>query len=308
MMILQKLKFFSIGLCFILCFFSSEAMASKIAQVISSRAIIYSDVDLKAPIGHVSNGKLIPVGNPLEGKPEIVPLIISGRLAYVHILDIRYVSEDDSELEKRKGAPREHNIDGEFQTADDKLTDHNYVHFYYGMFDGGTQLGDFFESVDGTRKSVFHRLAVGFLHRVPNKRMNWGVSFEYMTASSSNATFSNLFISPEVTYALIQYEKFAFELYGTLNLGAGSTVDVSNNYAKEPSGWLTGADLGVRVTFPISRNWSMEGALGLRKLKVYSIQGIEYPDGTFGSIDSLQGIGFYLGFSTPLNFNSNDSN
>jgi hypothetical protein len=292
-------KFFLLFLFF--PFLSMEnTLAAKIAQVIIPKAIVYADEDLTAPIGHVSNGKLIPVGKPLLHKTEIVPVIISGRLAYIHIQDIRYVSEEDEELEKRKGAPREHKIDQEFMTTEDKLTENNFVTFSYGAIGTGTEVQTFFEKADGREQSSFHRFVVDLYHRTPEKRVNWGISFEYFRAAGSTASIDSFLFSPQVSFSLIKIQKVNFEFFSALNMGAGNTIRIDNNFANEPRGWMYGFELGARASLPLSSKWSATGSLSHRSLKAVDITNLEYPDGSFGEINSIQGTGFTLGFTYSL--------
>lgn len=295
----KMVKFFVLFIFFPLLTVENT-LAAKIAQVIIPKAIIYADEDLTAPIGHVSNGKLIPVGKPLQHKTEIVPVIISGRLAYVHIQDIRYISEEDEELEKRKGAPREHQIDQEFLTTEDKLTENNYVTFSYGSIASGNDVQTFFQQADGREQTSFHRFIVDLYHRAPEKRVNWGISFEYFRAAGSTASIDSFLFSPQASLSLIKIQKVNFELFTALNIGAGNTIRIDNNFANEPRGWFYGFELGARASLPLSSKWSATGSLSYRTLKAVDITNLEYPDGTFGEINSLQGIGFSLGLTYSL--------
>lgn len=276
-------------------------MAAKIAQIIIPKAIIYSDEALTSPLGHVSNGKLIPVGAPLEKNPDIVPVMISGRIAYVHIQDIRYVSEEDEELEKRRGAPKEHRIDDEFLTIEDKLTENNHFSFGFGSLAIGEDAKAFFLNVDGSEKSNATRFAAEFMHRNPQRRFSFGIGAEYFTISSANAEISSLLLTPQVAYSLIKFKKVNFETYCAVNIGAGNTIRVDNNFANEPRGWFFGGEIGVRGMIPFSHRWSATGSLGLKKLKAFDISNIQYGEGeTTGSINSLGGSTFLLGLSYQL--------
>lgn len=276
-------------------------MAAKIAQIIIPKAIIYSDEALTSPLGHVSNGKLIPVGAPLEKNPDIVPVMISGRIAYVHIQDIRYVSEEDEELEKRRGAPKEHRIDDEFLTIEDNLTENNHFSFGFGSLAIGEDAKAFFLNVDGSEKSNATRFAAEFMHRNPQKRFSFGIGAEYFTISSANAEISSLLLTPQVAYSLIKFKKVNFETYCAVNIGAGNTIRVDNNFANEPRGWFFGGEIGVRGMIPFSHRWSATGSLGLKKLKAFDISNIQYGEGeTTGSINSLGGSTFLLGLSYQL--------
>ena len=293
-----KLSIFLFALLFTPLF---STMAAKIAQITIPKAIIYADEALTSPLGHVSNGKLIPVGAPLEKNPDIVPVMISGRIAYVHIQDIRYVSQEDEELEKRRGAPREHRIDEEFLTIEDKLTENNYFSFSLGSLAVGDDVKNFFYNVDGVEKNNATRFSVDFMHRNPQMRFSFGFGIEYFTLSSPNADFSSLLFAPQFAYSVFKFKKVNFELYANVNLGAGNTINVENNFATEPRGWFFGGEVGVRAMLPISSKWSATGTLGIKKLKGFDITNIQYGEGdTSSDINSAGGSTFTLGLSYQL--------
>ncbi len=281
--------------------FSGSAYAAKIAQIIIPKAIIYSDEALTSPLGHVSNGKLIPVAAPLQNNPDIVPVMISGRIAYIHIQDIRYVSEEDEELEKRRGAPKEHRIDQEFQATEDELTENNHFSFGFGTLAIGEDAQNFFLNVDGTEKNNATKFSAEFMHRSPQKRFSFGIGTEYFSITSANAEISSLLVTPQVAFSFLKFKKINFEIYTALNIAIGNTIKVDNNYANEPRGWFFGGEFGVRGMLPISQRWSILGSLGIKKLKAFDITNIEYGEGeTTGSIESFGGSSFLIGLSYQL--------
>ncbi len=63
------------------------------ARVIAPRAVVYSDENMSSPLGFISNDKLIKVGNPRKKNPNLVPLVVYGRVAFIEIKDIHYESQ-----------------------------------------------------------------------------------------------------------------------------------------------------------------------------------------------------------------------
>jgi len=53
------------------------------ARIIVPKAIVYSDEMLNTPIGYIVNGKYITVGKPRNQNPDIYPLVVYGRIAYI---------------------------------------------------------------------------------------------------------------------------------------------------------------------------------------------------------------------------------
>ena len=112
-------KFFRIELILITLFIfvtnsiwaQSNITEPRVAKIIVPRAIVYADETLQTPLGYIANGKLIAVGNPRKVNKEIVPTIVSGRLAYVEVSDLEYQEERIEEKNAKIGALKEHNVD-----------------------------------------------------------------------------------------------------------------------------------------------------------------------------------------------------
>jgi len=84
---------FPLTLVILLCFFYSSLIeAAQDAIVKVDKAVIYSDTTLKSPIGFVRKGKKVRVGERLVRKGILLPIIISGKLAYIKISDLTFNS------------------------------------------------------------------------------------------------------------------------------------------------------------------------------------------------------------------------
>src|SRR5680860_266278 len=63
-------------------------MAVTDALVMSDRAVIYADQEMTSPIGYVPRGKKIKVGEVARNKAQVYPIIVSGKLAYIRVIDV----------------------------------------------------------------------------------------------------------------------------------------------------------------------------------------------------------------------------
>lgn len=75
-------------LLFMLLFYCPLSMAAQEAIVIVDKAYIYSDQEMTSAIGYVSRGKKVAVGEIPRNKAQVYPIIVSGKIAYIRVLDV----------------------------------------------------------------------------------------------------------------------------------------------------------------------------------------------------------------------------
>ncbi len=91
---LLRASFFSLLALHVLNCPISEA--SQQVTVIASKANIYSDVQMSSSIGFVTKGKVLTVGEVPRNKAQVYPIIVSGKIAYIRVIDVKTEEDDDS--------------------------------------------------------------------------------------------------------------------------------------------------------------------------------------------------------------------
>jgi len=66
------------------------ARAARDAWVTVPEAVVWGDVDRTAPLGYIRRGKKLRVGDANQQRGEVVPLAVSGRIAYVSVADLSF--------------------------------------------------------------------------------------------------------------------------------------------------------------------------------------------------------------------------
>lgn len=77
-----------IPLHFVLLFCCPLVWAAQDAIVVAERAVIYADKTMTSPVGYVSRGKRVTIGEIPRNKSQLYPIIVSGKIAYIRVLDI----------------------------------------------------------------------------------------------------------------------------------------------------------------------------------------------------------------------------
>ena len=85
----------------ILLFFTKSVFAMQYAIVRNRRSVIYSDYLRTSPIGYVRKGRKVRVGSVSRNKGRVLPIVVSGKIAYISVSDLSIL--DGSEVLLPKG-------------------------------------------------------------------------------------------------------------------------------------------------------------------------------------------------------------
>lgn len=91
------MKFF----IFILSIVSTSLFAAQDAIIRSEHAIIYADIEMTAPIGYVSQGKKVRIGNTTKTLNRLYPIVVNNKIAYIKKEDLTLKSEATMNLKTR---------------------------------------------------------------------------------------------------------------------------------------------------------------------------------------------------------------
>ncbi len=102
------MKFFAL----LILLTSFSVFAARNAIVVSEKAVIWADVARTTPLGYAPRGKVLRVGEVQRDKNQVLPVLISGKVAYISVEDISF-SENDRKraIESAQESRFEKNID-----------------------------------------------------------------------------------------------------------------------------------------------------------------------------------------------------
>ncbi len=275
--------------------------ATHAARVISARAIVYSDESMNSPLGYISNDRLIMVGNPRKKNPELVPLVVYGRLAFIEARNLHYENESVEIQNAKRGAPREHNIDLVLARPEEKLSENNSVYFDLHQFNTGEDTKTLFQTIDGTEKSGLSGIGVTLLHRNQNSRLLWGAAFEYNSTSSSAIDLKMTLMRAILGYTPIRTPLFLVDLGGALDVAPSITLLIKTNSVDEPNGFAYGASAHARIVFFPENTYHLFGTLGLRSYKVINLENLVDANSVpVNGISKMGGIDLSIGFAMEI--------
>lgn len=270
--------------------------ATYSARVTAPKAIVYADENMNSPLGFISNGKLLTVGNPRKLNRDLVPLVVYGRIGFIQIKDIRYEDAGDENLSAKMGAPREHDIDVIIKKPDEKLSENNSFYVSLHSFSTGDELKNLFMAVDGVEKNSMNGVAVQFIHRQEFSRYFWGAGFDYSFVSSDNLSFGFFAINPTLGYSLMRNSLFFLDVYASMDFTVSTFTDIKNNTENEPSGFVWGPQVNARIVLFPEKKYHAFGGIGVRKYKVMEMESFtDANDRELSGLQNISGLQLFLG-------------
>lgn len=260
------------------------------------KAIVYADENMLIPLGYITQGKTITVGNPRRINKALVPMILYGKIAYIEIENINYEKESDEDYFSKRGAPKEHNIDLILPKVPEDLTKNNYLFLGLHQFGAGKQFKETMMNIDGSDKSSFSGFEISAIHRMSDSRFFWGLGFEYNAMSTESFKLNFFTFNPTMGYNLYRHKYFLVDLVGSLDFSIASDMRMSQFDLRETGALIWGPQLNARVTLFPSRKYQLYGSLGMRNYSVSKLDNLRNTNNlAIDGLSKIQGINMNIG-------------
>jgi hypothetical protein len=280
-------------LFFLTIFYMSAIFSAQVAVVSKSKAVIYSDIDLKSPIGFVRKGKRLAVGEIKRRRGEILPVVVNGRVAWIKVQDIN-LPEDAKAFDKnRKITEHEVLIDS---NAKDPLGLNNYM----TLRTGPSSL-EITSTSDGVGESTSEipsatETSLMFDHKNPYRMFHWGFGLEYFQGEISFLQFKSLNLKGGFSWVPIRLSLLSVEAYANILLSGDFRVRSRN--IGEYKGNMFGADYGVMVRLFPESLFGLVAGFGLTEYRFSGLNSIQNDSFDFlTEVKSFRGSKVFAGFS-----------
>lgn len=272
------------------------------AKVIVPRAIVYSDESLNSPLGYISSDKLITVGNPRKKNPDLLPMIVYGRVAFIEAKNIQYESESlEASQNSKRGAPREHNIDLVLNKPEEKLSENNSVYLAIHEFGAGVETKDLFSAINKEEKGTFTGFDLSILHRQTTGKFLWGAGIDYNILTSSGVDFNLFMLSPIVGFTPIRNPLFMTDLLFSFDIVSSAQLKIKTNTVNEPNGFAYGPQFGARIVFFPNLNYHITGNINYRSYKVVRLETVEDANGnSINGVSKISGVNLGIGLAFEI--------
>jgi hypothetical protein len=280
---------------------SELLVGTHTARIVVPKAIVYSDENMNSPLGYISNDKLVIVGNPRAKNPDLVPLVVYGRIAFIESKNIHFENESIEMLNAKRGAPREHNIDIILEKPEEKLSENNSAYFSLHQFSSGEETKTLNSIINGTDKDHFIGYGLSLLHRQLSGRAFWGAGYEYNTFNSNQLSFNIFMLRPMVGYTPLRNSLFLLDLGLSLDFSVSAKLQVKSNTDTEPDAFVYGPNITSRLVFFPDNNYHLYGEMGYRSYKVLRVENVyDANENKINGITKISGLELGIGFAIEI--------
>jgi hypothetical protein len=269
----------SFYLIFSLIFWCPLLWASQDAIVITERAVVYADREMTSPIGYINRGKKIVVGEVARNKAQVYPIIVSGKLAYIRVLDIS--TEKESMDSTRLTAER-------FQKATSVIHESKFVGSYYSFFSKIQQSKQNGKIKDND--ALFWNGASLKGEILVKRRLDIQIIANYMGTQAKEETYKVFEFGAGAALRLLDHRRFLARLEGQFLAVPFSSYELGGEYRVRSFGFTTGG--GLNLSWFFDKNWAMEVTGGLYYTKLLAFDSPDpYADFSASFVGARTGIG-----------------
>ncbi len=251
------------------------------AIVMNSKAVIYADPYRTSPIGFVPKGKKFKVGNVPRNDGSMLPLIVSGRIAYIALDDIS-VAHDQFLLE----LPSERYV----KTKSRRKLYEKDVSFNLHNFSSNLKSGQYDANEEEKNTASFMGLTVqGMVNIQPDWAL--GTSFSYEMASEGSQSLSALFINLDSVYKF--FNRYTYYLGHIVSVGFSpySRLSVDDKFK------LTGQALQAGTGFEFGYLFGDTAFKIGTSYKLQAYTNFNVPSGLEEFRPAIHGVMFYTGLA-----------
>lgn len=242
-------------LLFLVLFFCPKLWASQAALVMSEKAMIYSDVEMTSVIGYVSRGKKIVVGEIARNKGQLYPIIISGKVAYIRVIDVS----------TEKESPTSTNLTAErFTKNTNNIPKSKYSLSYFAF---NSTIGNTKQNYRVKNNDPF--LWQGFSLKgeaIFKNNVDYQFIINYLTTANGKENYKMAEVGGGIAYRLKNSLKWQLRVEGQALLVPFSQYSIGNDFRKNSYGYTLGGGLNLHYLFSESWGVDLNGGLYYSKL------------------------------------------
>lgn len=256
----------------LLLILSIPAWSFQYAVIQKEKAIIYADQKLTSPIGYIAEGKKVKVGEVLRQSGNILPIAISGKIAYIQVNDLLLSSGLKTKLDEdsKKSGITKRSVQLIGDKPVDKFAENNYLVYSMRPF---TFQGDW-STISNQQGNTLNSKGIGhylsLIHRSPLRSFNFGLSLGLSYLKQETLEIGAYIFNLNAEYVVFRTQLFSFELTASAGHSVKAIMrETSQDYRYNTNifGWGYGMQM---VLFPQSK-FSFAANYSKRQLGFYGI-------------------------------------
>lgn len=281
-------------LLFLLFLFTPLSIfGAQVGIVTAKKAVIYSDIELKSPIGFIRKGRQLAVGNVKRRRGEVLPVVVNGRIGWVKVRDLRLPEEEKLFDAGKKITEHEVIIEDKIK---DPLDQNNFVTLRTGPSGVGLTANSQLNGEINSDLESAVETSLMFEHKNPYRYMHWGMGVEFFQAEAGLYSFKSLNLKGGVSFVPIRLSWASIEGYANILLSGDFRVQSSN--VGEYKGNMFGADYGAMVRLLPEYKIGLVVGAGLTYFKFSGLSDIQNSeDDDLISFSTMSGTKVFAGIS-----------
>ncbi|MFP5384545.1 MAG: hypothetical protein ACLGHN_00605 [Bacteriovoracia bacterium] len=220
------------------------------------KAVIYSDKEMTSPVGFVKRGKKLVVGEISRNKGQVYPILVSGKVAYIRVLDLS--TEKETITSNRLTSER-------FRRSTQEVPEAKFVASYY-FFNSSIDIERDANEIPDNDPVFWHGVSLKGEVLLKNS-FDAQVITNFMTASKGPASFRALEVGAGIAYRLIDKRKFLARIEAQLLGIPFSSYTVGEDFRVNSYGYTAGA--GFNMTYLFSKNLGAEAFAGVYRTTIF---------------------------------------
>jgi len=264
--------------------FTGLAEASQTAIVVSPKAVIYADQQMSAPVGYVSRGKKIRVGNIPRNKAQVYPVIVAGKVAYIRVSDVstEMISLDSQKLVAER-----------FKEKSTKSQTKNFYTLSYMNYNSQISFKDEPGEIKNNDSVVFSgvNLRGG---RLISPRWDFQLSLNYVRSEDADERFSLVEFGPSFGLRLIESKRFILKWVSDIWGIPWGNYELGDLFRINGYGFTVGT--GLTANYRMGEHIGISLGFGYHHTQIF---GLDLPSPyekirpTFTGARALAGISYY---------------
>jgi hypothetical protein len=280
---LSLLKYYFISFIFI-----SSSLAAQWATVTAQKAIIYSDLEMKSPIGFFIKDKKIRIADKTRSGGRLFPTVIRKRIVYIKVDDI-VIGEKLQLLESASKRIKD------VQTKENEKRVSLFYNGYASFMSLDKENPFSKESSEGTLFYYNGFGVKGYLSNYGSKK-TWRVSVESSSTATELNEFSVISLIPEISYDILKFDNYAFRIFAGVILSP--FVQYSYDDLFTVNGYGAGISTGAEMEFKFKKSFGFHVDAGYRVQKYF----LELPQGPSSDEDKFNPLFNGVSFSASISY------
>lgn len=231
-------------------FHVQDLWAVQDAMVMVDSAVVFADEQMSSPVGYIRKGRKIKVGDVARNRAQVYPIIVSGKVAYIRVLDV--TTEKESVEATNLVAER-------FQRLTEKKIKSNYTASYFTYSSQVTLQNQNDQLQDKDPVNWQGVSAKGGAEIIVPWDLD--IMLNYLSSEVSNEAFRMVEFGFGVANRILDLKRFHVRVLGQLMAVPFASYEIKEEFRVNSYGYSAGA--GMSASYRMGKTWGLEAYGGL---------------------------------------------